>query len=834
LENRRTGNGSESRITRGRKNRALKTTFTVGPLFNLLIKFYKSDSFCNFELRDFYYRLHTVFLKNFIFQNQSIKMNKTFALFLALLAAFQLKAQVQLSGVINQYSKVTFIENDICQNKIKVTDIAPFAEGQFVVLMQMQGATINESNSSSFGDISNLNNAGFYEINEIISIDGFDIYLKYQNHHEYDINGKVQLISMPNYEDANVVDTLTAAAWNGETGGVLALNISGQLLLNANIEVSGLGFRGGETQTASNNNCTWIFQQNDYFYGFGNWRGAAKGEGIAPVILEKEFGKGPQANGGGGGNDHNSGGGGGANISNGGAGGENDEPQIFGCQGNHPGLGGKAIGNIDNRIFLGGGGGAGHDNNEVATNGSNGGGIVILIVEELIPVGFSILANGNSTVDGGGDGAGGGGGGGSIFLDVQSLNSTIDLEVNGGAGGMVDNGGLERCHGPGGGGSGGRIITNLTSGSSLATSVGGGSAGVSINSSTCSDGTNGAENGENGIIEEINNNIFASQDFQFPEASFSFTNSMLVVNFSNLSQNTTTTIWDFGDGNSSADANPIHTYSQTGTYNVQLIVSNDCGVDTFNQAIFVEIIVADFLIDAAGGCVLHTVNFQNNSLGTIDNFSWTFAGGNPATSMDENPQVIYNTSGLFEVQLEIFGASGSDALLMENAIAVLEVPVASFDYFFSTQGTANFNNNSTNATFYEWDFGDGTPVANVEMPFHVYNSEGDFVVTLTAFNEYCSNTFTDTVSILTNLPELGLSDVRIFPNPSSDFITIELQDSEVAQIEVFSMDGKKIKSLSGTFFQSRLLDIRSLPRGVFTISIIQNKKRGLFRWVRIN
>ncbi|MFK7775318.1 MAG: PKD domain-containing protein [Saprospiraceae bacterium] len=761
-------------------------------------------------------------------------MNKTFALFLVFLAAFQLNAQVQLSGIINQYSKVTVIENEACQNKITVSDIAPFDEGQLVVLIQMQGANIDESNSSNFGDIQNLNNAGFYEINEIVSIDGFDVYLKYQSQYDYDISGKVQLISMPNYEDANVTNTLTADAWNGETGGVLALKISGQLLMSSNIDVTGLGFRGGETQTASNNNCSWLFQQNDYFYEFGNWRGAAKGEGVASFILEKEFGKGPQANGGGGGNDHNSGGGGGANISNGGAGGENDEPQTFGCQGNHPGLGGKAIGNFDNRIFLGGGGGAGHDNNEVATNGSNGGGIVILVVEELIPVGFSILANGNSTPDGGGDGAGGGGAGGSIFLEVQTLTSTVHLETNGGDGGMINNGGGERCQGPGGGGSGGRIKTNLMSGGSFSTSIDGGQAGLSINSSTCPDGTNGATNGETGVLEGINNNIFATQEFLLPQANFSFINNMLTVDFTSLVQNANTTIWNFGDGNSSTVFDPSHTYAQSGTYNVQLIISNGCGVDTFNQSIFVEIVEANFLLDEPGGCVSHTVNFQNNSLGTIDDFLWTFEGGNPATSMDENPQVNYSTSGIFDVQLEIYGAQGDDTILIENAVEVVEVPVASFDYFFSTQGTANFNNNSTNATSYEWDFGDGTPIQNEAMPFHVYNSVGDFVVTLTASNEYCSSTFMDTVSILTNLNEIELNDVRIFPNPSSDFITIELQDAEMAQIEVFSMDGKKIKSLSGTFYQSKMLYIRSLPQGVFLISILQNKKRGMFRWVKIN
>lgn len=760
-------------------------------------------------------------------------MNKLLALFFTLLIFNQLNGQVELSGVINQYSKVLNIESDNCQNKITVADVSPFDEGQFVVLIQMQGATINESNSSSFGDIQELNNAGFYEINEVISVNGTGIYLKYQNQHDYDIDGNVQLITMPNFGDVNVTNTLTADSWNGEIGGVLALRVTGQLLLNSNIDVSGLGFRGGETQTSSNNNCTWLFQQNDYFYGFGNWRGSAKGEGIAPIILDKEFGKGPQANGGGGGNDHNSGGGGGANVSNGGVGGENDEPSTFGCQGNHPGLGGKAIGDIENRIFLGGGGGAGHDNNQAGTDGSNGGGIVIFIVEEFIPAGFSILANGISTQDGGGDGAGGGGAGGSIHLEVQSLNSSVHLEATGGNGGMINNGGADRCHGPGGGGSGGRIISNLMPGGLFSTMVEGGDAGISTNSSSCPNGTNGSANGESGIIEGIDNNVFASQEFVLPEANFSFTNNMLQVAFTNISQNATTTIWNFGDGNSSSLLNPIHTYSQTGTYNVQLIVSNDCGVDTFNLSLYVEIVEASFQIDEEGGCIPHTVNFQNSSLGTIDNFLWTFEGGSPATSTDVDPQVIYESAGLFDVQLEVFGAQGSDNVLMDNIIEVLEVPVANFDFSSPILGTINFINNSSDGTFYEWNFGDGSPVSNEEMPLHIYDIFGNFVVTLTASNEYCSNSFTDTISILTSIDELELSDVNIFPNPTSDFITIELQDLGNAEFEVFSIEGKRIDFLRGDFNNFKKIEIKSIPTGVYMISILQKGKRGIYRFVKM-
>lgn len=766
-------------------------------------------------------------------------MNKIIALFLLTLLLFQVSAQVQLSGVINQYSKVTFIENNICHNKITVSNITPFNEGQLVVLIQMKGAIINESNSANFGNIQNINSAGFYEINEIVFISGFDVYLKYQNQYNYDINGFVQLVTMPNYEDATVSDILTAEPWNGETGGVFALNISGQLEMAKDIDVSGLGFRGGEAQTASNNNCSWLFPQNDYFYEYGSWRGSAKGEGIADPVLDKNFGKGAQANGGGGGNDHNSGGGGGANIYSGGLGGENNEPSLFGCQGNHPGIGGKAIADFEDRIFLGGGGGAGHDNNEVATNGANGGGVVILVVNNLSLLGTAIYANGNSPSEGTGDGAGGGGGGGSIYLNVKNeVNGQIHLSVAGGNGGNIDNGGGERCHGPGGGGSGGRLITNLILGSSsLSTTLGGGFAGSSINSSSCPNGSNGAESGEDGGIEGIDNdgnNIFANQEFLFPEADFSFTNNMLEVNFSSLLQNANLINWDFGDGNFSSVANPIHTYAQSGTYNVQLIVSNSCGIDTFNQSIFVEMVEANFLVSEEGGCVPLLVNFQNNSIGSVNDYFWTFEAGNPTISTDENPQVFYGSPGIYDVQLEIYSISGNDTVLVENAIEVLNVPLASFDFFSPSQGTINFENNSIGATSFEWDFGDGTTLSNEEMPSHTYDSTGNFVVTLIASNEYCSNTITGTVSILTSLDELDLSKVRIFPNPSTNFITVELQNLGKAQIDFFSMDGNKIKYLSGTFFQSKLLNVSKLPKGVFTILVSQNKRRGFFRWVKIN
>ncbi len=80
---------------------------------------------------------------------------------------------------------------------------------------------------------------------------------------------------------------------------------------------------------------------------------------------------------------------------------------------------------------------------------------------------------------------------------------------------------------------------------------------------------------------------------QTPVAAFSFTSNSLAVTFSNASSGTPMYSWDFGDGSFSTLANPIHTYSQSGTYMVTLSVYNKCG----NSSISKEVTVAGAGID---------------------------------------------------------------------------------------------------------------------------------------------------------------------------------------------------------------------------------------------
>lgn len=415
-------------------------------------------------------------------------------------------AQTDISGIINDYTKVTAITS--CPVVLTVQDASAFSVGDSVLIYQAQGAEIVNTNNANFGDVTNYNGAGFFEKNSISAINGQDIFLDNFLNNEYQITGNVQLISFPHFVgDVNVVGNITAQAFDGDIGGVLAFSASGTINLNADINVDGLGFEGGvNIPLGVNYNCNFLSNFNDYFYPLNDFRGSEKGVGIAEFIIDREAGRGKQANGGGGGNDHNSGAGGGSNAGSGGNGGDNDEPGTFNCNGFFPGIGGLALDYSDDRIFFGGGGGAGHGNNNT-TNGGTGGGIIIINAVSIEGNNFDISASGNVGLPNTNDGASGGGGGGAIILNVNNYGATaLNLFTQGGNGGNsinINN----RCYGPGGGGGGGAILTNTAFTGNVNRALQGGANGiVTTSTNACNGSALNSTPGQDGV-ELTNKNI---------------------------------------------------------------------------------------------------------------------------------------------------------------------------------------------------------------------------------------------------------------------------------------------------------------------------------------
>jgi len=176
------------------------------------------------------------------------------------------------------------------------------------------------------------------------------------------------------------------------------------------------------------------------------------------------------------------------------------------------------------------------------------------------------------------------------------------------------------------------------------------------------------------------NGCTASDSYQVngttpPIANFAFGTNWTTATFQNLSQNATSYSWNFGDGYTSLDFNPTHTYSNGGTFKVTLAVSNSCGSDYIEKFVTVEKPcnppVANFSFTNGQGCGPLNVAFNNASSGDIDTYQWNFPGGEPATFSGPNPPLIeYKYKGTYTVSLTVTNECGSNTFTVPNCIQV--------------------------------------------------------------------------------------------------------------------------------------------------------------------
>ena len=413
------------------------------------------------------------------------------------------------------------------------------ATGSLLLVIQMQDASINTTNSVVYGNgstgagFTTINNAGNYEFvtatgpvsGGAVPIAGAGpsggLVFGYTSAALSATKGRstFQVVLVPQFTSATL-GAATASAWNGSTGGVLAIDVAGQLDLGgATASVDGLGFRGGagmQLQGGTGANTDYRRNAPATYGGTAQAGGQApKGEGVAgtPAFVESggtflatstgypsgtagtdgSMARGAPGNAGGGGtdadpnganpggNDENAGGGGGGNGGSGGFGGDSWNTNL-----SIGGEGGVVFPATIDRLAFGGGGGAGTRNNSDGDNqasaGAAGGGIIFIRAYNFIGSG-TLTANGASAYNGTANDAGGGGGAGGtiVVLSANGGESGLTLRANGGRGGDAWDAqvfSLADRHGPGGGGGGGVVFV---SGTPAGMSVSGGASGTTLN-----------------------------------------------------------------------------------------------------------------------------------------------------------------------------------------------------------------------------------------------------------------------------------------------------------------------------------------------------------------
>jgi len=220
--------------------------------------------------------------------------------------------------------------------------------------------------------------------------------------------------------------------------------------------------------------------------------------------------------------------------------------------------------------------------------------------------------------------------------------------------------------------------------------------------------------------------------------------------------NPTSWVWDFGDGNTSTVQNPNHTYATAGVYTVQLIVANSVGADTITKTDFITVNslvpVAEFSANKTTINQGDAVSFSDQSANNPTSWEWDFGDGN--TSTVQNPNHTYATAGVYTVQLIVANSVAADTITKTNYITVNSlVPVAEFSANKTTinQGDAVFFSDQSvnNPTSWEWDFGD-VNTSTVQNPTHTYSSAGVYTVQLIATNTVGADTITKTDYITVN------------------------------------------------------------------------------------
>jgi len=251
------------------------------------------------------------------------------------------------------------------------------------------------------------------------------------------------------------------------------------------------------------------------------------------------------------------------------------------------------------------------------------------------------------------------------------------------------------------------------------------------------------------------------------------------VSFTDLSINAETWLWDFGDGTTSTDQNPTHTYTARGFYTVSLTVTNICGPDTRTRELYIRVFdepIADFEADPTETCTETTIQFTDLS---IDAATWSWDFGDGDTSSDPNPTHSYSIPGLYTIILTVTNDCGRDSETKTEYISVSYPPIADFeaDPTETCTGTdIQFTDLSQYADSVLWDFGDGT-TSRVNNPTHSYTNRGLYTITLTVYNGCGSDTETKTEYI--SIEQKPIAD--FVADPTNTCIGVDIQFTDLSQ-----------------------------------------------------
>lgn len=211
--------------------------------------------------------------------------------------------------------------------------------------------------------------------------------------------------------------------------------------------------------------------------------------------------------------------------------------------------------------------------------------------------------------------------------------------------------------------------------------------------------------------------------------------------------------WNFGDGATSNQVRPSHTYTTQGDFTVTLEIVTQSGCRaTYSQMVEAGIrSVVDFDVDKTKGCQPDIFHFTNRSVPPGDEWLWQFPQDNSSETV-QNPAHQFSQIGVHDVILTVYN-NGCPSTLTKRMLIEIYPPVARFNVVANcvNKYDRQFNDMSdfgaSVSRSWLWDFGDGV-TSTQQSPLHTYAAAGTYTVRLTVDNGSCISTTTQQVVII--------------------------------------------------------------------------------------
>jgi PKD repeat protein len=221
----------------------------------------------------------------------------------------------------------------------------------------------------------------------------------------------------------------------------------------------------------------------------------------------------------------------------------------------------------------------------------------------------------------------------------------------------------------------------------------------------------------------------------------------LAIQFNGSGTNGSLYLWIFGDGYTSSEQNPVHTYRDVGTFSVNFSVTNPyytnwTNVSDYITANAIEPPITNFTnLTPLSGINPVTITFIEDSTGyTIESWNWSFGDGNWQNGTTHNATHTYRSGGNYTVSLTTTNLGGSNTSTKVDYVTIYNQTTSNF-YANTTFGvfplTVQFNSSviNDNGTMWNWSFGDGN-YADTQNATHTYNTGSNYTITRIVQNEH--------------------------------------------------------------------------------------------------